>query len=88
MQNRLFEAALALAKPWYVRRLAFDAAQKTLTIDVDFVAGARFAAPGMHQRAALARRADERCRPHDPRPFRRHRGLGADPPRPTASSKR
>jgi transposase len=51
MQNQLFEAALGIAKPWYVNGVAFDAAEKTLTIDVDFVAGARFAVPsvaGMH----------------------------------------
>jgi transposase len=47
MQNKLFEAALGLAKPWHVRGIAFDAAQKTLTISVDFVTGTRFAAPGV-----------------------------------------
>jgi transposase len=47
MQNQLFEAALGLAKPWHVRGIAFDAAQKTLTISVDFVTGTRFAAPGV-----------------------------------------
>ena len=47
MQNQLFEAALGIAKPWYVQGVDFDAAQKTLTIGVDFVAGTRFAAPGV-----------------------------------------
>ena len=47
MQNQLFEAALGLAKPWYVNGVDFDAAKKTLTINVDFVAGTRFAAPGV-----------------------------------------
>jgi transposase len=45
MQNQLFETALGLSKPWYVNGVNFDAAKKTLTIGVDFVAGTRFAAP-------------------------------------------
>jgi transposase len=47
MQNKLFEAALGIAKPWHVRGIDFDAAHKTLTISVDFAAGSRFAAPGV-----------------------------------------
>jgi transposase len=47
MQNQLFEAALGLAKPWYVTGVNFDAAQKILTISVDFAAGTRFEAPGV-----------------------------------------
>jgi len=47
MQNHLFEAALGIGKPWYVRGVAFDAARKVLTIGIDFVAGSRFAAPGV-----------------------------------------
>jgi len=47
MQNQLFEAALGLAKPWYVGGVDFDAAKKTLTISVDFPAGTRFTAPGV-----------------------------------------
>src|SRR6516165_6617926 len=31
MQNHLFEAALGIGKPWYVRGVAFDAARKVLT---------------------------------------------------------
>jgi transposase len=46
MQNQLFEAALGIAKPWYVQGVDFDAARKTLTIRVDFVAGTRFPAAG------------------------------------------
>ena len=38
MQNQLFELALGVAKPWYVDGVDFDAAKKTLTIGVDFVA--------------------------------------------------
>lgn len=47
LQNQLFEAALGIEKPWYVRGVDFDAARKTLTISVDFVAGSRFPAPGV-----------------------------------------
>ncbi len=47
MQNQLFELALGVAKPWYVNGVDFDAAKKTLTIGVDFVAGTRFATPGV-----------------------------------------
>ena len=37
----------ALPKTWYVRGVDFDAARKVLTIGIDFVAGSRFAAPGV-----------------------------------------
>ena len=47
MQNKLFEAALGIVKPWYVNGVDFDAAKKTLTISVDFVAGTRFPAAGV-----------------------------------------
>ena len=36
MQNQLFEAALGIARPWYVRGIDFDAARKVLTIGIDF----------------------------------------------------
>jgi transposase len=47
MQNELFEAALGIARPWFVQSVDFDAIQKVLTIKVDFVAGTRFPAPGV-----------------------------------------
>src|ERR1700758_5778249 len=47
MQNQLFEAALGIAKPWYVRGVDFDPVRKVLTIGIDFVAGSRFAASGV-----------------------------------------
>ncbi|MCP3380172.1 MULTISPECIES: ISL3 family transposase [unclassified Bradyrhizobium] len=47
MQNQLFESALGITKPWYVRGVDFDAAKKVLTITVDFVAGTRFAVAGV-----------------------------------------
>jgi transposase len=47
VQNQLFEAALGIAKPWYVQGVDFDAARKILTIRVDFVAGTRFPSGGV-----------------------------------------
>jgi transposase len=47
MTDRLFEAALGIAAPWYVAGTAFDAQVRTLTIRVDFKAGSRFAVAGM-----------------------------------------
>jgi transposase len=44
---KLFETALGIAEPWYVKSIDFDAAKKTLTISVDFVSGTRFAVPGV-----------------------------------------
>jgi transposase len=46
MTNKLFEAALGIASPWYVQGVDFDAEQKQLTIQVDFEVGSRFAFPG------------------------------------------
>src|SRR5579872_3181137 len=45
MVTKLFEEALGIEKPWYVTNLDFDPAKRLLTIEVDFEAGARFAAP-------------------------------------------
>ena len=41
----LFEAALGVSSPWYVRGSRFDAEARTLTIGVDFRAGSRFSHP-------------------------------------------
>lgn len=43
--EQLFEAALGLSEPWYVRETVFDAEARTLTIEVDFRAGSRFSHP-------------------------------------------
>ena len=43
--EQLFEAALGVISPWYVRETVFDAEGKTLTIRVDFRAGSRFPHP-------------------------------------------
>jgi len=42
----LFEAALGVSSPWYVRESVFDAEARTLTICVDFRPGSRFGYPG------------------------------------------
>lgn len=47
MTNKLFEAALGITSPWYINGVEFDAAKKTLSIAVDFVASSRFAVPGV-----------------------------------------
>jgi transposase len=47
MSAKLFEAALGIVEPWFVRGVDFDAAKKTLAIAVDFVAGSRFAVSGV-----------------------------------------
>ncbi len=44
---KLFEAALGIEAPWFVRDVAFDAKARTLTIAVDFKPGTRFAVPGV-----------------------------------------
>lgn len=43
--EKLFEAALGVTKPWYVKEARFDGPAKTLTIDVDFESGSRFSHP-------------------------------------------
>ncbi len=47
MTTKLFETALGIAAPWYINGIAFDVEKKTLAIHVDFVAGSRFALPGV-----------------------------------------
>jgi transposase len=47
MQNQLFESALGIGQPWFVRDVDFDATRKTLTIRIDFAAGTRFPAAGV-----------------------------------------
>lgn len=47
MSAKLFEAALGIADPWFIQSVDFDTAKKTLTIGVDFIAGSRFAVPGV-----------------------------------------
>ncbi len=44
--NQLFEAALGIALPWYVKGVEFAAEGRTLTIGIDFSADARFPAAG------------------------------------------
>lgn len=47
MTDKLFEAALGVSPPWQVTGVDLDAAAKTLTIRVDFIAGSRFAPVGV-----------------------------------------
>jgi transposase len=47
MTAKLFEAALGIASPWYINGVEFDTAKKMLSIAIDFVAGSRFAVPGI-----------------------------------------
>jgi transposase len=46
VHDKLFEAALGIAPPWYVAGVAFDEAAKVLTISIDFKTGSRFALEG------------------------------------------
>lgn len=46
MHDRLFEAALGIAPPWFVAGVRFDEASKVLTVGIDFGAGSRFAVEG------------------------------------------
>ena len=51
MTAKLFENALGITSPWYINGVDFDVAKKLLTLNVDFVAGSRFAVPeveGVH----------------------------------------
>ena len=43
MVTQLFEQALGVETPWYINNVDFDAEKKVLTIEIDFVAGSRFA---------------------------------------------
>jgi transposase len=44
----LFQVALGLVEPWYVKSCRFDAETKRLDIDIDFKRGARFTCPEGH----------------------------------------
>jgi hypothetical protein len=46
-EAKLFEAALGIEAPLFVREVAFDAKARTLTIAVDFKTGTRFGVPGV-----------------------------------------
>lgn len=46
MHDRLFEAALGIAPPWFVVGVRFDEASKVLTVGIDFTVGSRFAVDG------------------------------------------
>lgn len=43
MVTQLFEQALGVESPWYIDNVDFDADKKLLTIEINFIAGSRFA---------------------------------------------
>ena len=45
--ERLFETALGVGEPWYVKAVRFEEAGRTLAIAVDFRAGSRFGVAGV-----------------------------------------
>lgn len=47
MHDKLFEVALGISAPWHVAGVRFDEPTRVLTVDIDFVAGSRFAAEGV-----------------------------------------
>ncbi len=47
MHDRLFEAALGIATPWYVDTVRFDEPAKVLTVRIDFAPGTRFGIDGV-----------------------------------------
>src|SRR5574337_1203730 len=47
MHDRLFEAALGIAPPWFVAGVRFDEASKVLTVGIDYASGSRFAVEGV-----------------------------------------
>src|ERR671919_872589 len=47
MTEKLFETALGIAAPWFVAGVDFKAAERRLTIRIDFAPGSRFVVPGM-----------------------------------------
>jgi transposase len=47
MHERLFEAALGIAPPWFVVGVKFDEASKVLTVGIDYAVGSRFGVQGV-----------------------------------------
>ena len=47
MHDRLFEAALGIAAPWFVAGVRFDEASKVLTVGIDYAAASRFEVEGV-----------------------------------------
>ncbi len=41
-ENKIFESALAIQSPWYIKDIKFDQQQKLLDIYVDFKRGSTF----------------------------------------------
>lgn len=47
MHDRLFEAALGIAVPWFVAGVRFDEESKVLTVGIDYAAASRFEVEGV-----------------------------------------
>lgn len=47
MHDRLFEAALGIAAPWFVAGVRFDEESKVLTVGIDYAAASRFEVGGV-----------------------------------------
>lgn len=47
MHDRLFEAALGIAAPWFVAGVRFDEASKVLTVGIDYATASRFEVEGV-----------------------------------------
>lgn len=47
MPDHIFAASLGLEAPWFIQAVDFDVTQKTLAIQINFMAGSRFAYPGI-----------------------------------------
>jgi transposase len=47
MHDRLFEAALGIAAPWFVAGVRFDEESKVLTVGIDYAAASRFEVEGV-----------------------------------------
>lgn len=47
MTEKLFETALGIGAPWFAARVDFKAAERRLTIRINFAPGSRFGVPGV-----------------------------------------
>src|SRR2546426_4626959 len=47
MHDKLFEAALGIAAPWFVAGVRFDETSKVLTVGIDFAVGSHFGVEGV-----------------------------------------
>ena len=62
MHDKLFEAALGIAPPWFVKGVDFDERSKVLTVGIDFAAGTRFRIQGVPGEHPVHDAVVKRCR--------------------------